>query len=885
MNEQQQPAATLPKKDDDHALKQRVDQTVRQARLAAAVWTQYSQEKVDAIVKAMALAALKNAYKLAAAAHEETRMGVVEDKVLKNYVAAEFLHNQIKNKRTVGVIREFPEDNMLEVAEPMGVILALAPVTNPTSTVIFKSLCAAKTRNSIIFSPHLMGANCSNMAAKIVYEAALEAGAPKGFITWVEKSPRLRRETELMMVHEEVDLIFATGGTQMVRAACSSGKPVLGVGAGNTPVYVHKSASVPSAAMDIIISKTFDNGAECPSEQTLVIDREILDGMLDEFRRFGCHVCTADEVEKLSAVIIDARTGGMNYKYVAQSAYVIAEAAGIAVPKDVKILLCPLEGELCNHKLIVEKLMPVLGYVAVDSVDEAINRALDVNYSGGTGHTSGIFCNDDDVIEKYSIAINTGRIIVNSPTSIGGLGGVYNNLNTTLSFGCGTGGGNITTDNVGIANLLNYKRVPKRRNFTLTFQTTKNIYLNPGSIEHLRALKTKSAFVVTSPSAASRGHLSMVLERLPNDCRVDVFSHVRAEPDWSTIEKAVAMMRQTKPDTVIALGGGSVLDAAKIMRLFYDWPQLRLDQIAINFLDYRYRVAEFPKEVHTQLVAIPTTSGTGSEVTPFAVLKDNINNCKVSLVDDSLIPNVAIIDANLTRGLPAQITADTAIDALTHALEALVSIMSSDYTDGLALEAMRLIFEALPEALKNGNNVIWRHKLHNAACLAGMAIGNASVGMNHALAHSLGACFDIAHGRANGVFLLTIIDYNAGVPRKITPHSTYPQYVVGKKYLRAAQFLGLPMEPVLGVRTGYTTAGEQAAVNALKRAIYDLLAVTGQPMSINELGISKEDLRKHMGQLVTLAYEDLSMRTSPRAPLFDEIGALFESAYERMERP
>lgn len=873
-------AASTIKKEDDFGLRERVDQMVRQARLAAAVFTQYSQEDVDRIVKAMTLAALNNVHRLAVAAHEETRMGVIEDKTLKNIVASEFLYNQIKDKKTVGIIKEFPEDNMVEIAEPMGVLLALAPVTNPTSTVIFKSLCAAKTRNSIIFSPHLMGANCSNTAAKIVYEAALEAGAPKGFISWVEKSPRLRRETELMMVHPDVDLIFATGGTQMVRAACSSGKPVLGVGAGNTPVYVHKSANIPSAAMDIIISKTFDNGAECPSEQTLVIDNEVLDELLDEFRNFDCYVCTPEEVEKVSAVVIDPRTGGMNYKFVAQPAYLIAEAAGIPVAPDVKMLLCPLEGDLRKHKLAVEKLMPVLGYVGVDTVDEGICRALDINYAGGTGHTSGIFSNDDDVIEKYATAINTGRIIVNSPTSIGGLGGVYNNLNTTLSFGCGTGGGNITTDNVGIANLINYKRVPKRRNFSLSFQTTKNIYINPGSIEHLRGLKTKSAFVITSPSAAGRGHLSMVLERLPQNSRVDVFSHIVAEPDWSVIEQAISMMRQSKPDTIIALGGGSVLDAAKIIRLFYDWPDLKIDQVAIPFLDYRYRVAEFPKDVRTQLVAIPTTSGTGSEVTPFAVFKDSANHRKISLVDESLLPNVAIIDANLTRGLPPSITSDTAIDALTHALEALVSIMSSDYTDGLALEAMRLIFEALPEALKNGSNVIWRHKLHNAATLAGMAIGNASVGMNHALAHALGAQFDIAHGRANGAFLLTTIDYNSSVPRKITPHSTYPAYVVGKKYLRAAQFLGLPMEPGPNGKVS-----EKQAVVALKRAIYDLLTSVGQPMCIEELGIDKSAVDSAMPQLVQAAYEDLSVRTSPRSPLIFEVKELFDAAYQRRERP
>lgn len=878
---EQQSASTVTKEKDDSALHERVNLTVRQARLAAAVFSQYSQEQVDKIVKAMTLAALQNVHKLAVMAHEETRMGVVEDKVLKNLVASEFLYNQIKHKKTVGVIREFPEENMIEVAEPMGVLLALAPVTNPTSTVIFKSLCAAKTRNAIIFSPHLMGANCSNHAAKIIYEAALEAGAPKDFITWVEKSPRLRRETELMMVHPDVDLIFATGGTQMVRAACSSGKPVLGVGAGNTPVYVAKSANIASAAMDITISKTFDNGAECPSEQTLIVDREVLDELLSEFRGLNCYVCSSEEVEKVASVVIDPRTGGMNYKFVAQSAYSIAEAAGMThVPRDAKILLCPLEGDIRKHKLAVEKLMPVLGFVAVDSVDEGLNRALDINYAGGTGHTSGVFANDDDVIERFATMINTGRVIVNSPTSIGGLGGVYNNLNTTLSFGCGTGGGNITTDNVGIANLINYKRVPKRRNFTLSFQTTKNIYINPGSIEHIRGLKTKSAFVVTSPSAAARGHLSLILERLPQNCRVDVFSQVSAEPDWTTIERALHQMRQCKPDTIIALGGGSVLDAAKIMRLFFDWPDLKLDQIAINFLDYRHRVAEFPKEVRTQLVAVPTTSGTGSEVTPFAVLKDNINHRKVSLVDECLMPNVAIIDANLTRGLPAGITTDTAIDALTHAIEALVSILSSDYTDGLALEAMRLIFEALPEVLKNPSSVLWRHKLHNASCLAGMAIGNASVGMNHALAHALGAAFDVPHGKANGAFLLTVIAYNAGVPRKITPHSTYPMYVPRKKYLRAAQFLGLPM-----VSDANGRVSEETAILALKRAIYDLLVSVGQPTCIEELGIPLADLQAKVSELVGAAYEDLSVRTSPRAPLFTEIGELFMTAYPRRERP
>jgi len=863
-------------KDKDTSLDERVEHLVRQARLAAAVFTQYSQEQVDEIVKAMTIAAIENAAMLAQAAHLETRMGCTEDKILKNYVASEFLYAQIKDKKTVGIIREFPEDNMVEISEPMGVLLALAPVTNPTSTVIFKSIACAKTRNCLIFSPHLMAANSSNLTAKILYEAAVAAGAPKGFIGWVEKSPRLRKETEKMMVHPEVDLIWATGGTNMVRAAYSSGKPALGVGSGNTPVYVHKSAAVGSAAMDIIISKTFDNGTECPSEQTLVIDREIADELISEFARLGCHICTPEEVEKVAAAAIDERTGGMNYKLVGQPANFIAEQAGITVRPRTKMLLCPLEGELRTHKLAVEKLMPVLGYVVVDSVQSGINRALDINYAGGTGHTAGIFSQDEDVIQQFSEAINAGRVIVNCPTSIGGLGGVYNNLTTTLSFGCGTGGGNITSDNVSIKNLMNYKRVPRRKNYTITFQTTKNIYINPGSIDHLRDLETRNAIIITSRSAARRGHLSMVMERMPANCRVDVFSDIGVEPDFQDIKKAAAAMRVSQPDTIIALGGGSVLDAAKVIRLFYDYPDLNHSELAVNFLDFRHRIFEFPKTQKTQLVAIPTTSGTGSEVTPFAVVTDTEKNRKVSLVDEVLLPNVAIIDANLTRTLPVEITRDTAFDALTHALEALVSTFSSDYTDGLALESMRLIFEALPETLKKPNEVVWRHKLHNAACLAGMAIGNASVGLNHAMAHSLGAYFDIPHGRANSVFLLTTVDYNSRVPNKFISVSNYPLWIADKKYARAARFLGL-----VDKNAGPEGSPQEieAAVFALKKAIFDLGAATGQPMSISELGISPADYEKALPTLAVMSFEDMALKTNPCYPPGEDIVQLLTGAY------
>lgn len=866
-------------KEQEQILTAKANDLTRQARLAAAVFSQYSQEQVDRIVKAMTACAIENAAKLALMAHEETRMGVTEDKVLKNLVASEFLYAQIKDQRTVGVIKELPELNMVEVAEPIGVIFGLAPVTNPTSTVIFKSICCAKTRNAIIFSPHLMAAESSNLTAKLLYEAALAAGAPKGFITWVDKSSRLRRLSEIMMHHPEVDLIFATGGTQMVKAAYSSGKPALGVGSGNTPVYVHKTANVPSAAMEIIISKTFDNGTECPSEQTLVIDREILPEILSEFKRNGCYLCSEEEVEKVADVAIDSRTGSMNYRLVGQPANLILEQAGIKVDVPIKMILCPLVGELRNHRLAVEKLMPVLGYVAVDSVEEGLNRSLDINYAGGTGHTAGIFCEDDNVIEQFSIAINAGRVIVNSPSSIGGLGGVYNHLNTTLSFGCGTGGGNITTDNVGIKNLINYKRVPRRRNYVISFQTTKNIYINPGSVEHLKSLKCQNAFIITSRSAARRGHLAMITEKLPTDCHVEVFTDIGVEPDFATIQKAVQAMRLCQPDTVIALGGGSILDAAKIVRLFYDYPELKMEELAVNFLDFHHRMIEFPKTMRTQLVAIPTTSGTGSEVTPFAVLKDGYR--KISMIDDCMMPDVAIIDAHLTRSLPKNITSDTAFDALTHALESLVSTFSSDYTDGLALEALRLIFEALPETLKNPNSILHRHKLHNAATLAGMAIGNASVGVNHALAHALGARFDIPHGRANGVFLLSTIEYNAQIPSKFVSIPCYPLWVADRKYARAAQFIGLKEE-----KQGDDELTQRAnLVLSLRRAVYDLGRLAGQPLSVSELGIPLADYEKAVPELAEIAFSDMSIRSNPRYTLAPEIVGLFKAAYPPRVRP
>ncbi len=858
----------------------------RQARLASAVFIQYSQAQVDKIVKAMTIAAIESAQLLAQKAYSETRMGVVEDKILKNLVASEFLYNQVKDKPTVGEINILVDENIVEIAEPLGVILALTPVTNPTSTVIFKSIACAKTRNSIIFSPHLMAADSSNLAAKILYDAAIANGAPKGFISWIEKSPRLRRQTEILMTHSDIDLIFATGGTQMVKAAHSSGKPALGVGSGNTPVYIHKSADIKPTVNDIIISKTFDNGTECPSEQTLIIDVEIAPAIIAEFKHLGCYICQDNEIEMLANIVVDSRSRSMNYKLVGQSAVFIANQAGFNVPENTKILLCELKGNIQQHKLIVEKLMPVLGYVTVDNLNNGINRALDVNYAGGTGHTSGIFAKDEQVIKLFTNSINAGRIIVNSPTSIGGLGGMYNNLNTTLSFGCGTGGGNITTDNVGIKNLLNIKRQPQRKNFSVSFKTTKQIYSNPGSLSYLKELAIKNPFIISSHNAMKRGFINQVIEKLPPLVLPTIFAEINNEPDWSCVEKALAKIKQANCDSIIAIGGGSVIDLAKIVRLFYDHPNLNLSEIAISFLDFRHRMCEFPEALTTKLIAIPTTSGTGSEVTPFAVLKDNSKHLKLSLIDETLLPDVAIIDANLTLSLPQNITKDTAFDALTHSLEALVSTFSSDYTDGLALEAMRLIIEALPKVLIEPTNIIYRHKLHNAATLAGMAIGNASVGLNHAMAHSFGAVFDIPHGLANSVFLLTTLAYNSQIPNKFMAQSNYPQWIADLKYVRAFEYLGL--YPELKISVDYTNESfetRQKLILALRQKIYDFARVCNQPLSIEELGIAFADYEKHIPSLVQATFMDMSLRTNPGYPFMKDIYNLYIDAYPKRKRP
>ncbi|MGA2960961.1 MAG: bifunctional acetaldehyde-CoA/alcohol dehydrogenase [Candidatus Korobacteraceae bacterium] len=840
---------------------------VSQARIAAAVFTQYSQEDVDRIVKPMVLAGLEHAQYLASLAVKETRLGVLEDKTLKNMVATEFVYNYVKDKRTVGTIREFPERNLVEVAEPIGVIFSLTPITNPTSTVLFKCVMAIKTRNAVIFSPHPNAWHCCHEAVRIMYEAAVKHGAPEGVFSCLES--HTLEDNAYLMHHKDVGLIDATGGPSAVKAAYSSGKPALGVGPGNTPVYLEKTADLDMAVVDIITSKTFDNGTICASEQTLVIDDEIYDRVLKNFAELGAHICNEKETKLLGRTVIDPATGFMQPMAVGQKATDIARMIGLSVKPNTKLLIAPIQGVGREHPLSVEKLFPVLAVYRAKSVDEALKVCVDVNHAGGLGHTAVIFSSNDEIIQKFGEMMNAGRIIVNSPGSVGALGGIYNDMVPTFSFGCGTGGGNSTTDNVNVYHYLNIKRVSRRTPAHMWLRIPNHIYFNWNAVENLRQFASRSTVIVTSSLLEQIGHVDIVRRYLPPQTRVHVEVIPDAEPEVKVVMQGVEALKLYKADQIIALGGGAVLDAAKIMKLKYESPQADLDELAAPFLDIRKRVVQFPTEKinPTRLIAISTTSGTGSEVTPFAVLTDKERGRKVTLADYSLTPDVAIIDPQFVMSMPKGLTADTGVDCLTHALEAAVSLYASPYSDPNAMQAIQLVFKYLPIAYEQPGNEEARSMMHNAACIAAIAFANVSVGINHALAHAFGARFGVPHGRANALMLPHVIAYNASVPTKFMPSPNQRGYTADKKYAAIADMLGL----------GGQTVEEK--VKNLVAATEQLLDQVAIPCSIAELGISKEEFEQALPDLVKSAFEDPSGRTNPRLPMMDEMVELLWSAY------
>jgi acetaldehyde dehydrogenase/alcohol dehydrogenase len=845
-----------------------LENLVGHARTAAAVFTQYSQQDVDRIVRAMVLAGLAQAQHLARLAVEETRLGVMEDKVIKNMVACEFVYNFVKDKRTVGVIREFPERNLEEIAEPIGVLFSITPITNPTSTVLFKCIVAIKTRNAVVFGPHPKAWRCCAEAVRIMYEAAVKHGAPEGVFSCIE-SPTIPDNVYLMH-HKDVGMIDATGGPGAVKAAYSSGKPALGVGPGNTPVYLEKSADLNAAVVDILVSKTFDNGTICASEQTVVIDDEIYDAALAKFSELGAHVCNEQETKLLARTVIDPQTGVMQPMAVGQKATDIARFVGLNVKPGTKLLIAPIRGVGREHPLSVEKLFPVLAVYRAKSMDEALKVCVDVNHAGGLGHTAVIFSRNDAVIHKFGELINAGRILVNSPGSIGALGGVYNDLVPTFSFGCGTGGGNSTTDNVNIYHYLNVKRLARRTQNHMWFRVPNQIYFNLNAVENLRQFPSRSTVIVTSAVLEQVGHVDVVRRHLAPETRVHVLVIPDAEPENKVIRQGVETLNAYHADQIVALGGGSVIDAAKIMKLKYESPDADLEELAAPFLDLRKRVVQYPTEkAHgSRLIAISTTSGTGSEVTPFAVLTDKERGRKVTLADYSLTPDVAIVDPQFVMSMPKSLTADTGIDCLTHALEAGVSNYASPYTDSNAMQAIRLAFKYLPVAYENPGDQEARSMMHNAACIAGMAFSNASVGVNHALAHALGARFGVPHGRANALMLPHVIAYNAAVPAKFMPSPYTQGYVAHKKYATVADLLGL----------GGNTVEEK--VQNLIRATERLLDRLEFPRSIAELGISKSEFERALPEMVQSAFEDPSWRSNPRMPLMNELVELFWKAYE-----
>jgi len=843
-----------------------LDDVVARAHRAADAFRQLDQEAVDRIVWAMVVAGLGKAVELAQVAIEETGFGVFEDKVVKNYVATEFLYDYLKDKKSVGVIDEDAERNIQYVAEPIGVVMAILPVTNPTSTVLFKAIVAAKTRNAIVFRPSPHAIRCSLRTVEVLREAAEAAGMPPGALQVVPDAPR--EVTHYLFHHPGIDLIWTTGGPKIVRLSNESGKPVISVGPGNAPVYLHATADVRSAVVDILISKTFDASVICPAEQTCVIDEPIWEKTIAEFQRMGARLLAADEVDRLARIAF-LDTGEPSLQAVGQSPERLGELAGFEVAADTKVLLAPLPADLealGAHPLVREKLMPVLGVVRSPTVEHGIAACDLVTTHGGLGHTSAVYSRDPAVVDRYARTVRTGRILVNAPTAVGALGGVYNSLTPTFSLGCGTWGGSMTTDNVNYRNLLNVKTVSRRLTPPQWFRVPSDTYFNAGALGNLRQLETKMAVVVTDAVLEKHGVAEEIRRNLPRTTTVHVFSEIEPEPTEAAIQAGVEVLRRMRPDVLIAVGGGSVLDAAKSMRLFYESPQVTIAELSFPFLDARKRVARWPRAAHgLRLVAIPTTSGTGSEVSPASVI--SVGDRKVTLVDYSLVPDMAIIDPLLTLSLPPGATADTGIDALTHALEAGVSIFASPYTDAFCMQAIRLILEALPRAVADGANLEARTAMANAATIAGLAFSNAFVGVNHALAHATGARFGLSHGRANAIFLPHVIRYNASIPTKFMPAPGYSAYVAPEKYAQIAWILGLG------------GASEPDRRERFFRRVDDLLDVVGIPRSLEDAGVPQDAFDAAIPDLVRATFEDPSLRTNPRMPLVREIEGLLRAAW------
>ncbi|HEB4951220.1 TPA: bifunctional acetaldehyde-CoA/alcohol dehydrogenase [Bacillus cereus] len=852
-------------------VKKMIDTLVNNGQQALQALESFTQEEIDNIVHEMALAGVDQHMPLAKLAVEETGRGVYEDKCIKNIFATEYIWHSIKQDKTVGIIHEDPHEEIIEIAEPVGVVAGVTPVTNPTSTTMFKALIAIKTRNPIIFAFHPSAQKCSVAAAKTVYDAAMKAGAPKHCIQWIER-PSVEA-TKQLMNHDGVALVLATGGAGMVKSAYSTGKPALGVGPGNVPCYIEKSAHVKRAVNDLILSKTFDNGMICASEQAIIVDKEIYDDVKTEMIENSCYFVTEEERKKLEKLVINENTCAVNSDIVGKSAQYIADLVGITVPEHTKMLVAEIQGIGAAYPLSREKLSPVLACVKANSLEEGFTYCEEMLNLGGLGHSAVIHSTNKDVQKQFGLRMKACRIIVNAPSSQGGIGDIYNGFIPSLTLGCGSYGKNSVSQNVTATHLLNIKRLANRKKNMQWFKLPPKIYFEKHATAYLANMPNISrAFIVTDPGMVEHGYVDTVahyLNKNANDVKVEVFFEVEPDPSDETVFKGAEMMKSFKPDVIIALGGGSAMDAAKGMWLFYEHPETTFYGIKQKFLDIRKRTCKYPELGNkAQFVAIPTTSGTGSEVTPFAVITDKKNNIKYPLADYELTPDVAIVDPQFVMTVPPHVTADTGMDVLTHAIEAYVSVMANDYTDGLALKAIDLVFKYLPRAYKDGNDEEAREKMHNASAIAGMAFANAFLGINHSLAHKIGPEFHIPHGRANAILMPHVVRYNAIKPRKHALFPKYEHFVADERYAHIARMLGLPA----------SSAAE--GVESLVQAIIELGKSLNINMSIAGQGVDKEQFEEVVGVLAERAFEDQCTTANPKLPLISELKEIYMEAYK-----
>ena len=854
---------------------QELTKRIQQLREAQKQFATFSQEQVDEIFRQAALAANHNRIKLAKMAVEETGMGIVEDKVIKNNFAAEYIYNQYKNMKTCGVLEEDKTSGITKVAEPIGVISAIVPTTNPTSTAIFKCLIALKTRNAIIISPHPRAKNSTIEAAKIVLEAAVKAGAPEGIIGWIDE-PSVELSQNVM---RESDIILATGGPAMVKAAYSSGRPALGVGAGNTPAIIDETAHIKMAVNSILLSKTFDNGVICASEQSIIVLEQVYDEVKKELAERGAYILKGEEIDKVRSIILNEK-GGLNADMVGQSAYKIAKMAGVNVPESAKVLVGEVTSVELEEPFSHEKLSPVLAMYKAASFEEALDKADRLIELGGMGHTSVLYTDqvkNRDRVLTFGERMKTARTLINMPAAQGAIGDLFNfKLAPSLTLGCGSWGGNSVSENVGPKHLINVKSIAERRENMLWFRVPEKTYFKygclPVALQELADMGKKKAFIVTDRVLFDMGYTNKVTDVLDaNGIQYKIFSDVEPDPTLRCAKAGAAEMSAFNPDVIISLGGGSAMDAAKIMWVMYEHPEVNFHDLAMTFMDIRKRIYKFPTMGQkAMMVSIATSAGTGSEVTPFAVITDEQTGVKYPLADYELTPDMAIVDAELMMTSPKGLTACAGIDVLVHSIEAYVSIMASEYTNGLALEAIRLVFKYLPDAYNEGTtNIKAREKMAHASCMAGMAFSNAFLGINHSMAHKLGAFHHLPHGMANSLVMTEVIRFNsADAPTKQAAFAQYKYPNAAWRYAKIADHLGL----------GGNTDEEK--VELLIKAIEELQAKVNMPKTIKEAGVTEEKFYATLDEMVEQAFDDQCTGANPRYPLMRELKEMYINAYD-----